>query len=97
MRQGLVLTPDQLTQSIRTIVHRYARLMKSGRPVQCTPGIGHIWQGDDHSAGKVIYDTADSAASAARQLRILTGQRFWSYPCNRSRRGHLHLTTKRPK
>jgi hypothetical protein len=80
------------------VLHRYARLAKSGRPVFCTPSRAELagtvaprqGRGTD---GKVIYSTRDAAEAAARELEALGANYLRPYLCNRSRSGHYHLTT----
>lgn len=80
------------------VLHRHARLTRSGRPVFCTPsrdeiaGVVSLRQsrGTD---GKVIYSTREAAEAAARELEELGTRALRSYRCGRSRSGHYHLTT----
>ena len=80
------------------VLHRHARLTRSGRPVFCTPsrdeiaGVMSLRQsrGTD---GKVIYSTREAAEAAARELEELGTRALRSYRCGRSRSGHYHLTT----
>jgi hypothetical protein len=80
------------------VLHRHAKLMKSGRPVFCTPSLAELAgrvpakqsRGTD---GKVIYPTREAAEAAARELEELGARALRSYVCGRSRRGHYHLTT----
>jgi hypothetical protein len=80
------------------VILRHARLMKSGRPVFCTPsraemaGTARLRQtrGTD---GKVIYSTREAAEAAARELEELGSNSLRAYMCGRSRSGHYHLTT----
>lgn len=80
------------------VLHRHARLTRSGRPVFCTPsrdeiaGVVSLRQsrGTD---GKVIYSTREAAEAAGRELEELGTRALRSYRCGRSRSGHYHLTT----
>lgn len=90
---------DGVRDSARSeVLHRYARLTKSGRPVFCTPSRAEIaglvlprqTRGTD---GKVIYPTRDAAEAAARELELLGARMLRAYRCGRSRSGHYHLTT----
>lgn len=80
------------------VLHRHARLTKSGRPVFCTPsqaemaGVVALRQGRG-TDGKVIYSTREDAESAARELETLGARHLRSYLCGRSRSGHFHLAT----
>jgi len=80
------------------VLHRHARLTKSGRPVFCTPsqaelaGVVALRQGRG-TDGKVIYSTRDAAESAGRELEALGARSLRSYLCGRSRSGHFHLAT----
>ena len=80
------------------VLVRYARLMRSGRPEVCRPGRREL-EGQAFSAhapgsdGKIIYPDRDSAECAARELERLGGRPQRPYLCQRSRRGHYHLTT----
>lgn len=85
-------------QSRSEVLRRHAKLMKSGRPVFCTPSRAEIagsvlprqGRGTD---GKVIYPTREAAEAAARELEDLGSRSLRSYLCGRSRNGHFHLTT----
>lgn len=80
------------------VLHRHARLTRSGRPVFCTPsrdeiaGVVSLRQsrGTD---GKVIYSTREAAEAAGRELEELGTRALRAYRCGRSRSGHYHLTT----
>lgn len=80
------------------VLHRHAKLMKSGRPIFCTPSRAELdgtvlprqSRGTD---GKVIYPTREAAEAAARELEALGSRALRSYLCGRSRNGHFHLTT----
>jgi hypothetical protein len=80
------------------VLHRHARLAKSGRPVFCTPSRAELagnvaarqTRGTD---GKVIYSTREDAEAAARELEALGARYLRAYLCGRSRSGHFHLTT----
>ncbi|WP_300017529.1 hypothetical protein [Pseudonocardia sp.] len=80
------------------VLHRYARLTNSGRPVFCTPsqaeiaGVVALRQGRG-TDGKVIYPTREAAEAAARELEGLGARALRSYLCGRSRSGHFHLAT----
>ena len=83
------------------VLARYARLMRSGRPEVCRPGRREIEErerlgsggGVAGSDGKVIYPDRDAAEYAARELEALGGRPQRAYLCQRSKRGHFHLTT----
>lgn len=85
-------------QARSEVLHRYARLTTSGRPVFCTPsqaeiaGVVALRQGRG-TDGKVIYDTRETAEAAARELETLGARALRSYVCGRSRSGHFHLAT----
>jgi hypothetical protein len=80
------------------VLCRYAKLMRNGRPVFCTPSVAELSgrvpprqsRGTD---GKVIYPTREAAEAAARELEELGARALRPYVCGRSRRGHFHLTT----
>ena len=80
------------------VLHRHARLTRSGRPIFCAPSQAEIrgaviprqGRGTD---GKVIYPTREAAEAAARELEELGARPLRSYLCGRSRNGHFHLTT----
>lgn len=80
------------------VLCRYAKLMRNGRPVFCTPSVAELSgrvpakqsRGTD---GKVIYPTREAAEAAARELEELGARALRPYVCGRSRRGHYHLTT----
>ena len=80
------------------VLNRYAKLMRNGRPVFCTPSLAELsgrvpprqTRGTD---GKVIYPTREAAEAAARELEALGSRALRPYVCGRSRRGHYHLTT----
>ncbi|WP_143172017.1 hypothetical protein [Pseudonocardia thermophila] len=80
------------------VVARHARLQRNGRPVFCTPsraeldGTVALRQGRG-TDGKIIYETREAAEAAARELEQLGARPLRAYRCNRSRRGHYHLTT----
>jgi hypothetical protein len=80
------------------VLHRHARLTKSGRPIFCTPSRaeieGHMLPRQSRGTdGKVIYPTREAAEAAARELELLGSRLLRSYRCGRSRGGHYHLTT----
>ncbi|WP_232665382.1 hypothetical protein [Pseudonocardia sp. TRM90224] len=80
------------------VLHRYARLSNSGKPIFCTPSRAELsgqvparqTRGTD---GKVIYPTREDAEAAARELEALGANYLRPYLCGRSRSGHFHLTT----
>lgn len=89
---------DELNRRVREqLLKRYARMWPSGRhsgkPMFCTPKRG----GSQHSKGKAIFDTAEQAKAFAAEVRRLCGDKTptWVYACDRSRHGHVHLTTEK--
>jgi len=80
------------------VLHRHARLTRSGRPIFCAPSRAELrgaviprqGRGTD---GKVIYPTREAAEAAARELEELGARPLRPYLCGRSRNGHFHLTT----
>ncbi len=78
---------------------RYARLNpKTGRPLLCQPSRGEIaeWtaRGWAELKEKIIFDSPDAARQAARELQALGAAPMRPYPCERSRHGHAHLTSR---
>lgn len=83
--------PDR--QTIGRIIRQHCRL-RHNHPVRC--GANEFQGGEDaHSYWKIIYDTKDQADACANALRIAGCERQYSYPCERSKSGHHHLTTSR--
>lgn len=82
--------------AIHVVIVRYARLRANGKPVRCDVSPNETDRARLHSQGKVIYDTYEDARDCVRELRRLTGSTTPSYVygCNRSRRGHMHVTRK---
>lgn len=75
------------------IVVKYARLRK-GKPVRCKGSAADRADPRAHSIGKVIYDSEKIAAACAAELLAVLGKRQRPYPCDRSRHGHAHLTSR---
>lgn len=85
-------------REIVRITRRYAR-MRGGRAMTCVPSTeerrraqryGHSTR--NGGKDKVIYDSAEAAEAARRELERLPGVRpMRAYPCRYSRRGHYHL------
>lgn len=79
------------------IVLRHARLRSDGGPQFCRPtraeaaGLVPRRQGT-RTDGKVIYPDRDAAELAAREFEGLGAMPMRAYRCNRSNRGHFHLT-----
>lgn len=93
------VAPPRVRDEARSaVLHRHARLTRSGRPVFCTPsrdelaGVVALRQGRG-TDGKAIYPTREAAEAAARELEELGARQLRSYRCGRSRSGHFHLTT----
>jgi hypothetical protein len=83
------------------IVLRHARLRSDGGPQFCRPSRAELTgevprrQGARND-GKVIYPDRESAEQAAREFESLGASPMRSYRCNRSTRGHFHLTRDTP-
>lgn len=81
------------------IIKKYARLDSKGRPCFCRPSQAEVAaklpHKQDVGVGKVIYPDHAAARAAAVELGELQGHRLVEYPCQRSRKGHFHLTTDR--
>ncbi len=96
-----VVPPRVRDEARSAVLHRHARLTRSGRPVFCTPsrdelaGVVALRQGRG-TDGKAIYPTREAAEAAARELEGLGSRSLRPYLCDRSRHGHYHLATCRP-
>lgn len=81
------------------IIKNHARLDAKGRPAFCRPGQAEIaarrLREQDVGVGKVIYPDRAAACAAAAEFGELNGYPVVAYPCQRSRKGHFHLTTDR--
>lgn len=79
------------------VVLRHARLRSDGGPQFCQPsraeaaGLVPRRQGA-RTDGKVIYPDREAAELAAREFEGLGALPMRAYRCNRSHRGHYHLT-----
>lgn len=87
-------------ENARRIILRYARLDYKGRPACCTPSVAEIFgnarrKENAGTDGKVIYPDRAAAQAAALELTAADGHPLREYPCQRSRKGHFHLTTDR--
>jgi hypothetical protein len=98
-RGAAPVAPPRVRDEARSaVLHRHARLTRSGRPVFCTPsrdelaGVVALRQGRG-TDGKAVYPTREAAEAAARELEELGARQLRSYRCGRSRSGHFHLTT----
>lgn len=106
-RRGNWMPPGTTTQPGIAIVNatmaRFARLERGGPreglPMLCTATRGERegWkQRRNHAAndGKVIFPDREAAEACARALTSeLNFQLLRAYECERSRRGHHHLTS----
>lgn len=94
MTERVTRTP---TESRHAIWRKYARV-NNGAPVRCTPGKREIaqrgWTVPTGSDGKVIYNDRESALAAAREFEQAGLRPMTTYPCDRSKHGHYHLTTE---
>lgn len=85
----------ELDRKVREqLIRRYARLRPdNGDPIFCTPAK----TGSQHSKGKIIFDTPEKARAFDGEVKRLCGDKTptYVYECDRSRNGHVHLTTER--
>lgn len=92
------MSDDRELTSRQAVWRKYARTFRSGNPRICVPGQMEIrergWTVHTGSDGKVIYDTREQAEAAAKALRKLGWPPLVAYPCDRSKHGHHHLTSK---
>lgn len=93
-------------EAVRAILMRHARLDRTGRRwLACQPSreelrarVDQVHLRDGRTAspgtdGKVIYDTREAAAEAAKELAALFGiAPHRPHRCSRARHGHFHLT-----
>jgi hypothetical protein len=80
------------------ILRTHARLWcTSGGALRLVICISSPKRDDGLGYEKVIYDDAAKASAAARELRLLGLGVFEVYECPRSRHGHTHLATARPR
>lgn len=89
---------EQASPAMREVLERFGRKRRNGKLIYCTPS-QEEYETDDRprSRNKIIYDTEAIAQSAALAIYNLSGDLMFSYVCNRSRRGHRHLTHQAPK
>jgi len=83
----------------QAIIIKYARKTRHGKIARCVPSDAEQWnlidrKENEGTDGKVIYPTEEIAQGAARELAALVGKPHRAYPCNRSKTGHAHITTK---
>lgn len=82
-----------------SIIKQYARPLWSGsdnKPMRCKAGKDERGGGLLAAEGKIIYDSLEQAQAAADAMwRLLHERRQFPYPCERSKHGHYHLTTRR--
>ncbi len=83
---------------IAAVTHRYARTLRSGHPMRCVASRAEAegrraLRARPGNEMKVIYDTEAAAAAAAGEIAAILGQPPQRpYRCDRSKRGHYHLT-----
>lgn len=88
-------------QEVSAILRQYARVL-NGKIIHCTPSKAeqenrYLRRASENTDGKVIYDNRALALQAADALSEVTGIRYDYYRCPRSRNGHCHLRTVRPR
>lgn len=89
---------EQASPAMREILERFGRKYRSsGSLIYCTPSQREFEESDrPKSLWKIIYDTEAIAQAAALAIYNLNGNLLFSYPCNRSKSGHRHLTHDAP-
>ncbi|MEV0616149.1 hypothetical protein AB0I81_22740 [Nonomuraea sp. NPDC050404] len=92
------MTSDDTLDQRGKVVARYARRDWRGRIARCLPSKAELSgakrrRESTGSDRKVIYADLATAETAARELEKLGAPPLRAYLCNRSKRGHAHLTS----
>lgn len=84
--------------AMREVLEGLGRKRKNGTLIYCTPSVvERDTLINPRSSKKIIYDSPQVAAQAVLAIFNLTGTMMDAYVCHRSKRGHLHLTSRKSK
>jgi len=92
LNRALSATPER-EAARQAVLDRYARKLRSGKPMLCTPKKSELLMDRVPGAFKVIFDDEDTARQAAAELSLIGGPPMTPYLCPQSRSGHAHLKT----
>ncbi len=95
--------PKEIGRAARAVILKHCRkLRKSNKPMMCVAGWDEQVYRDTHRQKKVknkyIFDSYEIADACATELvRTIGGKKLRPYPCERSKHGHHHLTSRQER